>query len=60
VFALAVSSIALAIPLAWVLHVFVEDPVMRARPRIRVAAATSGSSARPGITKAAVSMILRN
>ena len=39
VFVLAVSSIALAIPLAWVLHVFVcEDPVLRARPRIRVRA----------------------
>jgi peptidoglycan/LPS O-acetylase OafA/YrhL len=31
----AVSSIALTIPLAWLLHVFVEDPVLRARPRIR-------------------------
>jgi peptidoglycan/LPS O-acetylase OafA/YrhL len=30
----AVSSIALTIPLAWALHVFVEDPVLRARPRI--------------------------
>jgi peptidoglycan/LPS O-acetylase OafA/YrhL len=28
------SSIALTIPLAWALHVFVEDPVLRARPRI--------------------------
>jgi peptidoglycan/LPS O-acetylase OafA/YrhL len=25
----------LAIPFAWLLHVFVEDPVLRARPRIR-------------------------
>jgi peptidoglycan/LPS O-acetylase OafA/YrhL len=24
----------LTIPLAWALHVFVEDPVLRARPRI--------------------------
>jgi peptidoglycan/LPS O-acetylase OafA/YrhL len=31
----AASSIALTIPLAWALHVFVEDPVLRARPRIR-------------------------
>lgn len=30
----AVSSIALTIPLAWLLHVFVEQPVLRARPRI--------------------------
>jgi peptidoglycan/LPS O-acetylase OafA/YrhL len=30
----AVASIALTIPLAWLLHVFVEDPVLRARPRI--------------------------
>jgi peptidoglycan/LPS O-acetylase OafA/YrhL len=30
----AVNSIALTIPLAWALHVFVEDPVLRARPRI--------------------------
>jgi peptidoglycan/LPS O-acetylase OafA/YrhL len=29
------GSIALTIPLAWALHVFVEDPVLRARPRIR-------------------------
>jgi len=34
VFALAVTSVALAIPLAWLLHVCVEDPVLRARPRI--------------------------
>ncbi|HEY0184656.1 MAG TPA: acyltransferase [Rhodopila sp.] len=31
----AISSIALTIPLAWALHVFIEDPVLRARPRIR-------------------------
>jgi peptidoglycan/LPS O-acetylase OafA/YrhL len=30
----AASSVALTIPLAWALHVFVEDPVLRARPRI--------------------------
>ena len=60
VFALAVSSITLALPLAWVLHVFVEDPVLRARPRIRVAVTATGSSSRPGIVRAAVSMILRN
>jgi peptidoglycan/LPS O-acetylase OafA/YrhL len=30
----AAGSIALTIPLAWLLHVFVEDPVLRARPRI--------------------------
>jgi peptidoglycan/LPS O-acetylase OafA/YrhL len=30
----AVSSIALTIPLAWLLHVFVENPVLRARPQI--------------------------
>jgi peptidoglycan/LPS O-acetylase OafA/YrhL len=35
VFALALTSIVLAIPLAWLLHVFVEDPVLRVRPRIR-------------------------
>nr|WP_294520418.1 acyltransferase [uncultured Rhodopila sp.] len=29
----AVLSIALTIPLAWFLHIFVEDPVLRARPR---------------------------
>ena len=34
----AVSSIALTIPLAWLLHVFVEDPVLRARPRFRLKA----------------------
>jgi peptidoglycan/LPS O-acetylase OafA/YrhL len=33
VFALAVTSIPIAIPLAWLLHVCVEDPVLRARPR---------------------------
>jgi peptidoglycan/LPS O-acetylase OafA/YrhL len=60
VFALAVSSITVALPLAWVLHVFVEDPVLRARPRIRIAAATAGSSAGPGVMRAAASMILRN
>jgi peptidoglycan/LPS O-acetylase OafA/YrhL len=58
--ALAVLSIALAIPLAWVLHVFVEDPVLRARPRIRVAVAPAGSGARPGIMRTATSAILRN
>jgi peptidoglycan/LPS O-acetylase OafA/YrhL len=31
---MAVASIAMTIPLAWLLHVFVEDPVLRARPRI--------------------------
>ncbi len=56
VFALAVGSIAVAIPLAWVLHVFVEDPVLRARPRIRIA--TAGH--RQGVVQAAVSTILRN
>jgi len=30
----AALSIALTIPLAWTLHVFVEDPVLRARPRL--------------------------
>jgi peptidoglycan/LPS O-acetylase OafA/YrhL len=35
VFALALTSIVLAIPLAWLLHVFVEDPVLRMRPRFR-------------------------
>jgi peptidoglycan/LPS O-acetylase OafA/YrhL len=30
----AVLSIALTIPLAWALHVFVEDPVLHARPRL--------------------------
>jgi peptidoglycan/LPS O-acetylase OafA/YrhL len=30
----AALSIALTIPLAWALHVFVEDPVLRARPRL--------------------------
>jgi peptidoglycan/LPS O-acetylase OafA/YrhL len=30
----ALASIAMTIPLAWLLHVFVEDPVQRARPRI--------------------------
>jgi peptidoglycan/LPS O-acetylase OafA/YrhL len=30
----AVVSIAVTIPLAWLLHVFVEEPVLRARPRI--------------------------
>lgn len=30
----ALASIALTIPLAWLLHVFVEDPVLRGRPRI--------------------------
>jgi peptidoglycan/LPS O-acetylase OafA/YrhL len=32
--AYAVASIALTIPLAWLLHTFVEDPILRARPRI--------------------------
>jgi peptidoglycan/LPS O-acetylase OafA/YrhL len=32
--AYAVLSIALTIPLAWLLHVFIEDPVLRARPRL--------------------------
>jgi peptidoglycan/LPS O-acetylase OafA/YrhL len=31
----AACSIALTIPLAWALHVFVEDPVLRVRPRLR-------------------------
>lgn len=31
---LAVSSIALTIPLAWALHVCVENPTLRARPRL--------------------------
>ena len=30
----ALTSIALTIPLAWVLHVFVENPLLRARPRM--------------------------
>jgi peptidoglycan/LPS O-acetylase OafA/YrhL len=30
----AVISIGLTIPMAWLLHVFVEDPVLRVRPRI--------------------------
>jgi peptidoglycan/LPS O-acetylase OafA/YrhL len=30
----AVASIAVTVPLAWLLHVFVEEPVLRARPRI--------------------------
>lgn len=33
--ALAVISIGLTIPLAWLLHVSVENPALRARPRIR-------------------------
>ena len=32
--AYAVVSIAVTIPLAWLLHVFVEEPVLRVRPRI--------------------------
>lgn len=56
VFVLAVSSIALAIPLAWVLHVFVEDPVLRARPRIRVRA----PGTRQGVIQTAMSTMLRN
>jgi peptidoglycan/LPS O-acetylase OafA/YrhL len=32
--ALAVTSIAVTIPLAWLLHVVVENPILRARPRI--------------------------
>ena len=60
VFALAVGSIAVAVPLAWLLHVFVEDPVLRARPRIRVALAPARSSGRPGFMRTAVSAILRN
>jgi peptidoglycan/LPS O-acetylase OafA/YrhL len=35
ILAQAVSSIALTIPLAWLLHVLVEDPVLRGRPRFR-------------------------
>ena len=31
---MAAVSIPMTIPLAWLLHVFVEDPVLRARPRI--------------------------
>ncbi|WP_428488533.1 acyltransferase family protein [Rhodopila sp.] len=31
----AMTSIPLTIPLAWALHVLVEDPVLRARPRLR-------------------------
>lgn len=31
----AVASISLTIPLAWALHVFVENPMLRARPRLR-------------------------
>jgi peptidoglycan/LPS O-acetylase OafA/YrhL len=34
IFAYAVASIAVTIPLAWLLHVFVEEPVLRARPRV--------------------------
>jgi peptidoglycan/LPS O-acetylase OafA/YrhL len=34
VFALAVISVPIAMPLAWLLHVCVEDPVLQARPRI--------------------------
>lgn len=30
----AMTSVPLTIPLAWALHVFVEDPVLRARPRM--------------------------
>jgi peptidoglycan/LPS O-acetylase OafA/YrhL len=33
VFVLAVISLSMTIPFAWVLHVCVEDPVLRARPR---------------------------
>lgn len=29
----AATSIALTVPIAWLLHVFVEDPMLRARPR---------------------------
>jgi peptidoglycan/LPS O-acetylase OafA/YrhL len=60
VFALAASSIAVAVPIAWVLHVFVEDPVLRARPRIRVALPPSRSGSRPGFMRTAASAILRN
>lgn len=35
ILALAASSIALTIPLAWALHVCVENPTLRARPRLR-------------------------
>jgi peptidoglycan/LPS O-acetylase OafA/YrhL len=59
VFALAVSSIAVAIPLAWVLHVFVEDPLLRARPRIRIADVTAKSGTRRGVFPAVLSTILR-
>ncbi|WP_428533297.1 acyltransferase family protein [Rhodopila sp.] len=31
----AAASIGVTIPLAWLLHVFVENPLLRARPRIR-------------------------
>jgi peptidoglycan/LPS O-acetylase OafA/YrhL len=34
----AVASIALTLPLAWLLHVLVENPCLRARPRIGSAA----------------------
>ena len=30
----AAASVALTIPIAWALHVFVEDPMLRARPRL--------------------------
>nr|WP_294556081.1 acyltransferase [uncultured Rhodopila sp.] len=60
VFALAVGSIAVAVPVAWLLHVFVEDPVLRARPRIRVALAPARSGGRPGFMRTAMSAILRN
>jgi predicted ATPase len=38
----AASPVALMIPVAWLLHVFVEDPVLRARPRLWWRAAETG------------------
>ncbi|WP_158926580.1 acyltransferase [Acidisphaera sp. S103] len=32
---IAIVSVAVTIPVAWLLHVFVENPVLRARPRLR-------------------------
>lgn len=42
IFQRALASVTLTIPLAWLLHVFVEDPVLRARPRIGKAIRITG------------------
>jgi peptidoglycan/LPS O-acetylase OafA/YrhL len=43
----AAGSIALTIPVAWLLHVLVEDPVLHARPRIRWWWQQGNAKARP-------------